>query len=487
MLVSTEDGGLATASKGIITLRGTSGAAGACKVTEHNGRINVFFPHCTCEAAMDLCDRVCVHGLIAQAEMPDGFARAMPDVGSSEPGQHADYDRAALPDPGQHADYDSGTEEAVTASCGACGISVEEGSALWTEASCYCSEGRCMNCCLGVQCCSPDTWEACWEERRLAGVCLRCATMSCATMCFGFCHNELCHMCCREVGCCGLQQPSSDEVDEEEVACRKCGDGFESQLICPCGFCVMCCEVLCLFYGTKTVHWHQDSSLCECWPSGDDDDDEAPVWWFDHNEDPAAAEGEGTQDDPDLEERMRDAPTLRFGTAQICRAANTTQGGVAAAAGEDTKAMEDWLRQRQQAGFGDAEAAMAHSAAYHARIQQAVEAVHFLLDEHGREVFGSDRSAVMAMFINEGGVVTNSSAAVPVYIPACSLMQLRRQNELQRQPQHQHQNLSRPAGPGRWQPTHMLCGAFYTPDCEHCYREACEGECLEDDVCMHGW
>ena len=45
-----------------------------------------------------------------------------------------------------------------------------------------------------------------------------------------------------------------------------------------------------------------------------------------------------------------------------------------------------------------------------------------LKDEHGREVFGSDRSAVMAMFLNEGGVVSG-------YTDACSLRELRHSNE----------------------------------------------------------
>ena len=39
-------------------------------------------------------------------------------------------------------------------------------------------------------------------------------------------------------------------------------------------------------------------------------------------------------------------------------------------------------------------------------------------DEHGREVFGSDRSAVMAMFLNEGDVVSG-------YTDTCSLRELR--------------------------------------------------------------
>ena len=45
-----------------------------------------------------------------------------------------------------------------------------------------------------------------------------------------------------------------------------------------------------------------------------------------------------------------------------------------------------------------------------------------LKDEHGREVFGSDRSAVMAMFPNEGGVVSG-------YTDACSLRELRHSSE----------------------------------------------------------
>ena len=135
MLVSTEDGELAAVSKGaskgdyIVTLRGTSGPAGACKVTERNGRINVFFP---CDGCSDLCDRVCVHSLIAEARMPGSFARAAPVVCSSEP----------LPDPGQHADYDSGTEAAVTACCGACGV--------WGNATSHCSKGLCIVCCQEV-------------------------------------------------------------------------------------------------------------------------------------------------------------------------------------------------------------------------------------------------------------------------------------------------------------------------------------------------
>ena len=45
-----------------------------------------------------------------------------------------------------------------------------------------------------------------------------------------------------------------------------------------------------------------------------------------------------------------------------------------------------------------------------------------LKDKHGREVFGSDRSAVMAMFLNEGGVVSG-------YTDACSLRGLRHRND----------------------------------------------------------
>ena len=47
---------------------------------------------------------------------------------------------------------------------------------------------------------------------------------------------------------------------------------------------------------------------------------------------------------------------------------------------------------------------------------------HVLKDEHGCEAFGPERSAVMAMFLNEGGVVSG-------YTDACSLRELRHGNE----------------------------------------------------------
>jgi hypothetical protein len=88
--------------------------------------------------------------------------------------------------------------------------------------------------------------------------------------------------------------------------------------ICPCGFCIICCEDLCRFYGTNAIHWHQDSSLCECsWSSDEDQEDPAL----------AAAAGEGTGNDEDFAQRIIDA--------LVAKAADMTQAGVAATAGED--------------------------------------------------------------------------------------------------------------------------------------------------------
>ena len=100
-----------------------------------------------------------------------------------------------------------------------------------------------------------------------------------------------------------------------------------------------------------------------------------------------------------------------------------------------------------------------------------------LLDERGCEVSDIELGDTLTKFLNESGVMSTDG---------CSLLQLRRQNELQHQHQHQ-QDMSRPSGPGRWQPTHMRCGAFCVLVCEYCYHEDCEGECLEDDPCLHGW
>jgi hypothetical protein len=374
MLVSTEDGELAAVSKGaskgdyIVTLRGTNGPAGACKVTERNGRINVFFP---CDGCSDLCDRVCVHSLIAEARMPGSFARAAPVVGSSEP----------LPDPGQHADYDSGTGAAVTA-------------------------------------CSSDEEES---------------------------SEELCMLAC----------PACELLSE----CHRHSD----DRICPCGFCIICCEDLCWFYGTSAIHWHQDSSLCECsWLS--DEDEEEPA--------PAAAAGEGTGNDEDEEE-----PAL------------------AAAAGEGTgndkdcqfrDLVDEYNRLKAEAGdeqLSDetrSHRAMASHGAAHCAMSFIPRASH-PSDERGREVSGIQLGDAVTAFLDEGGEMS-IDAHGGCSLHGCSLLQLRRYNELQLQLQLQHQQgLSRPSEPGRWQPTHMRCGAFFVPVCEHCYHEDCEGECLEVD------
>ena len=96
-----------------------------------------------------------------------------------------------------------------------------------------------------------------------------------------------------------------------------------------------------------------------------------------------------------------------------------------------------------------------------------------VLDERGREVSDIELGDALTALLNEGGEMSTDAHG-------CSLLQLRRQNELQ----HQHQqDLSRPPGPGHWLPTRMRSGAFFVPVCEHCYHEDCEGEYL---ACMAG-
>ena len=102
-----------------------------------------------------------------------------------------------------------------------------------------------------------------------------------------------------------------------------------------------------------------------------------------------------------------------------------------------------------------------------------------MLDERGREVSSIELGDALTVFLNE-----DSEMSTDVY--SCNSLQLPRQNELQHQHQHQ-QDLSRPSGPGRWQPAHMHCGAFFVPVCEYYYHVDCEGECLEVDPCLHGW
>ena len=102
-------------------------------------------------------------------------------------------------------------------------------------------------------------------------------------------------------------------------------------------------------------------------------------------------------------------------------------------------------------------------------------------DERGREVSGIKLGDAVTAFLDEGGEMS-IDAHGGCSLHGCSLLQLRRYNELQLQHHHQHQQgPSRPSEPGRWQPTHMRCGAFFVPVCEHCYHEDCEGECLEVD------
>jgi hypothetical protein len=130
--------------------------------------------------------------------------------------------------------------------------------------------------------------------------------------------------------------------------------------------------------------------------------------------------------------------------------------------------------------------AMASHGAAHCAMSFMPRASH-PSDKRGREVSGRKLGDAVTAFLDEGGEMS-IDAHGGCSLHGCSLLQLRRYNELQLQHHHQHQQgLSRPSEPGRWQPTHMRCGAFFVPVCEHCYHEDCEGECLEDDPCLHGW
>ena len=137
-------------------------------------------------------------------------------------------------------------------------------------------------------------------------------------------------------------------------------------------------------------------------------------------------------------------------------AANVTQAEIPAAAAEGAAAGEDALYWRE-------------------------DALLDWSDERGREVSGIKLGDAVTAFLDEGGEMS-IDAHGGCSLHGCSLLQLRRYNELQLQHHHQHQQgLSRPSEPERWQPTHMRCGAFFVPVCEHCYHEDCEGECLEVD------
>ena len=82
-MLASSDGELAAVSKGsssyTVTWRGASSPAGACNVTERNGRVTVFFPE-TCHGKVFLDSSE--FSLIAEAQMPDSVARATPAVGS---------------------------------------------------------------------------------------------------------------------------------------------------------------------------------------------------------------------------------------------------------------------------------------------------------------------------------------------------------------------------------------------------------------------
>ena len=84
-MLASSDGELAAVSKGsssyTVTWRGASSPAGACKVTERSGRVTVFFPE-TCHGKVFLDSSE--FSLIAEAQMPDSFARATPAVGNDD-------------------------------------------------------------------------------------------------------------------------------------------------------------------------------------------------------------------------------------------------------------------------------------------------------------------------------------------------------------------------------------------------------------------
>ena len=60
----------------------------------------------------------------------------------------------------------------------------------WCCTDSICSNGLCIPCCMDVGCCQ------CWEERRLAGVCIKCGNGG-----RGMCSEGLCTVCCEETGC----------------------------------------------------------------------------------------------------------------------------------------------------------------------------------------------------------------------------------------------------------------------------------------------
>ena len=123
---------------------------------------------------------------------------------------------------------------------------------------------------------------------------------------------------------------------------------------------------------------------------------------------PAAAAGEGRGNSEDLAQRVIDA----------ILAANVTQAEVQAAATEGTAAGEDALYWSQQLALLD------------------------WSDERGRSVSGIKLDDAVTTFLDEGGEMS-TDAHGGCSLHGCSLLQLRRYNELQ----HQHH----PAPAGRVQ------------------------------------
>ena len=80
------------------TSRGASAPAGACKATKRGGRVTVSSPG-RCHGRVNVsfpCHGSGPFSLIAEAQMPDSFARAAPALAHMH-GQHAGYDSGTAP------------------------------------------------------------------------------------------------------------------------------------------------------------------------------------------------------------------------------------------------------------------------------------------------------------------------------------------------------------------------------------------------------